>query len=86
MQPVTLCDTCSGYFMDAESCTADGIRFPDGHVSEAIPYGSESIKRDDDRCPDCGVERDGFHHPGCEVAECPRCGEPLVDCGCLADG
>lgn len=80
---MTLCLTCKRYVMDADSCTADGIRFPDGESLAAVPFGEESADEGADQCPDCGVDRGGYHHPGCDVAECPRCGEPLVSCGCL---
>lgn len=80
---MTICLTCNRYLMDASSCTADSIRFPDGKVADALPYGQETDPPVGERCPECGVERGGFHHPGCPVAECPRCGEPLDGCGCL---
>lgn len=83
---MTLCLTCKRYFMDADTCTADGIRFPDGEAIEAVPYGAESPPPDADRCPACGVDRGGYHHPGCDVAECPRCGDELAACGCLDEG
>lgn len=80
---MTICLSCKRYFMDASSCTVDGIRYPDDEVLEAIPYGGESADHEAGRCPDCGVERGGFHHPECAVAECPRCGDRLSRCGCL---
>jgi hypothetical protein len=80
---MTLCLTCKRYFMDAETCTADAIRYPDGDVPGAITHGSEAVEYGAERSPECGVERGGYHHPGCKVAECPRCGEPLAECDCL---
>lgn len=70
--------------MDAPTCTAEEIQFPDGEILEAIPYGDESKnKKEEERCPSCGVEIGGYHHPGCEISECPRCGKPLASCSCL---
>lgn len=80
---MTLCLTCNRYLMDADSCTASCIRFPDGEELDPIPYGEEAAEEGPDRCPDCGVDHAGYHHPGCEVASCPRCGGKLVSCGCL---
>jgi hypothetical protein len=27
----------------------------------------------------------GFHHPGCDTEECPKCHGQLISCGCLDD-
>lgn len=37
---------------------------------------------DDRPCRDCGVALGEFHHPGCPVEECPRCGDRYVECDC----
>lgn len=34
------------------------------------------------RCGDCHVALGGHHHPGCDLARCPRCGRQLISCGC----
>lgn len=82
---MTICLTCNRYFMDADTCTAEAIKFPSGTVLEAVPFGQESSVDGVDRCPECGVDTGGYHHPGCAVAACPRCGDPLVTCGCLGE-
>lgn len=35
------------------------------------------------RCHDCGADEGGYHHPGCDMEKCPRCGGQLTGCGCL---
>ncbi len=37
----------------------------------------------DATCHDCGVRLGGFHHPGCDNEECPKCHRQLLSCGCL---
>jgi len=67
------------------SCNGEPVKFPDGTELLPIPYdpeygGSEQI------CHDCKTPRGGFHHPGCDMERCPKCGGQLIGCGCLSDG
>ena len=51
-----------------------------------IPFGSESDDWTFDGftcvCGVCGVSLGSFHHPGCDVEECPKCHEQLLFCHC----
>jgi hypothetical protein len=33
-------------------------------------------------CHDCRVFKGEFHVPGCDMEECPVCGEQLISCDC----
>jgi hypothetical protein len=37
------------------------------------------------RCDDCGAKAKHFHHLGCDLEWCPRCGNQLITCGCWSD-
>lgn len=63
-----------------KSCSGNTkIKFDDGKSLDSIPYNGNY----GDRCPDCKVEEDGFHHPNCDIEKCPRCECQLISCDCL---
>lgn len=33
-------------------------------------------------CHDCNVQDEGYHHPGCDMEICPKCGGQLITCLC----
>ncbi len=74
------CEDCNREMTTAASCTADalviqGERFPRVRQVRA-PTGPRG------RCGDCGIQRGGFHHLGCDLESCPRCQRQLVSCRC----
>jgi len=62
----------------AVSCNGASIEFPDGTKLPPIPYTDPAR-----RCHDCKVKAEGYHHPGCDMERCPKCGGQLIGCGCL---
>lgn len=74
------CSQCCQEMMDesVRSCTLQTVTFPAGDVLPAVPCDYE-------RCRDCNVAEGGFHHPGCDKEECPKCKGQLISCGCLDD-
>ncbi len=46
----------------------------------------EAIKNGDDGsegvCHDCNARPGEYHHPGCDMEVCPKCGGQLISCGC----
>lgn len=49
-----------------------------------VRFGQEVPRRSDaERCPRCGTPRGAYHHPECQLEQCPRCQGALCDCGCL---
>ena len=84
-----LCRLCERDYGSSDSCVADKWQVP----APAIPYGLESdLKQSADaegwafkeRCHDCGVTLGRYHHPGCDVEQCPVCQGQAFGCKCLS--
>ena len=76
---MAVCEYCGKEMRDKVGCL-DGmtVEYPGGKILDAI-------KASDD-CGDCGCPAGTYHHPGCDMESCPKCGGQLISCGCLADG
>ena len=72
----------------ASSCSVK-VLHQTGAACSLPRYGEELRMgwwpRPGQRCGDCGVLPGGFHHLGCDVAECPSCGAQLFGCECRYD-
>ena len=58
-------------------------------VIDKVSYDLEPHERRGNlsaRCHDCNVCSGGYHHLGCDMMRCPRCGNQLITCGCWNDG
>lgn len=76
---MAICSECGREMLTADSCSVQTVKFPDGFALPSVPHMG------DERCHDCNVAPGGFHHPGCDMESCPRCGGQLISCGCLAE-
>jgi len=73
------CEYCNREMKTAESCTYGFVKI-DGVVYKR----DTSYVDDNERCHDCGiVNKEGnFHHFGCDIERCPKCGGQLISCDC----
>jgi hypothetical protein len=86
---MTICIYCKKEMNDAKTISCDEnlkVDFGDC-VATPIRYGFEkrNFIKHSERCHDCNIARDGIHHPGCDVEECPKCFGQLISCGCLLE-
>lgn len=82
---MAICNWCDKDMSVRSTKTCAGnttVEFPDGTTMPSIPFSSDYGNT---RCHDCYIELGGFHHPGCDMERCPRCGGQLISCGCLDD-
>lgn len=85
---MAICQVCEREMLTATSCTVSVLHI-DGEPCPAVPYGKETrygrIVSTLRRCHDCGAQPGGFHHLGCDWAECPHCHGQLITCTCPFD-
>jgi hypothetical protein len=80
---VATCMDCDQEMLTAQGCTVSQLTIG------GAQYARNRCTRDRcfrGRCGDCGAARGGFHHLGCDLEPCPRCGRQLISCGCWTDG
>jgi hypothetical protein len=75
---MAVCEDCDQEMLQARTCTVDAVilqghRYTRGRAFPGAPDG---------RCGACGVTEDAYHHLGCDMEDCPRCGRQLISCGC----
>lgn len=71
---------------DTRTCTLGHYDDYVGHGSvDRIRYGLERGSHalmPDEQCHDCNVYAGGYHHPGCDVEQCPICFGQVIACDC----
>ena len=52
----------------------------DGKPYAAIPMGDPRERMFDsvEVCHDCNARRGEYHHPGCDMERCPKCGSQMI--------
>lgn len=74
------CNNCEQEMKIAKTCLIEKFsitRLKYGQGDEVKYITKESHPT----CHDCNVEWGGYHHFGCDMENCPICGEQLIGCG-----
>ena len=80
------CEYCGKEMLQDEGCTFDHICINSEwylriKVGAPRDMGNGFLTKGE-RCGDCGALFGHYHHPGCDMETCPRCGEQLISCNC----
>ncbi len=75
------CRDCRKEMLTATGCDYSRIMLNGEEYHRSTEYDASS----NGRCHDCNAVHGNYHHLGCDVERCPKCGGHLISCGCLAD-
>ena len=82
---MTRCEDCGREMTDLENvqgCTVTQLRIA-GEVYDRLPFEHRNRGTGPDvRCHDCNAVPGHYHHLGCDVERCPKCGCQLISCDC----
>jgi ribosomal protein S27E len=86
-----ICLNCGKDMQKANSCLKFIVVDNSQKEYDPIPYGQETpieqfFLNHHVKCGDCGVKFGGYHHPGCDMEECPICHKQLISCYCHEEG
>ena len=85
---MAVCEWCGREMTASAACTVETYAdFPDGIERPRVRWGAEADwpHTEGKPCGDCLTPWGEFHHPGCDIEECPRCGGQAISCGCTED-
>jgi len=74
------CTLCEQDMLEVDSCINIPILYSD---KTKFNRSTQHFNEASGRCHDCNIKHGGFHHPGCDVERCPKCGLQLISCDCV---
>jgi len=74
---MAICNGCKREMLETDGCDCLPFKFPEGVIQPIKNKGE-----DGERCHDCNCKIGEYHHPGCDMERCPKCGGQVISCGC----
>lgn len=86
---MAMCEYCNQEMLTANGCFGAPVEYEDGTEVKPIRYGdgawAASLNKEaQPRCHDCNAKWGEYHHPGCDMEECPICHGQLISCNCTS--
>ncbi len=75
------CSDCNKEILKAKGCTLSHIKLG----GKWYERSTENFDEPSGRCHDCGAKHGNYHHFGCDVECCPKCGGQMIGCDCFGD-
>ena len=79
MSHFATCKLCGHEMTVNGGCAEHSIQYEDGSV---LPASTEHFDEPGGHCNDCNAAHGNYHHMGCDVERCPKCGGQLIGCNC----
>lgn len=81
---MAVCKYCEREMGSADGCVrvpikSKGKEYEPVKVGEEQRFGGEPLEG----CGDCGAKKGHYHHPSCDMEECPVCHLQLIGCDCM---
>ena len=73
------CKYCNEEIGNIEGCMISHVKIGKEIYKRRKAYPIES------QCHDCGTGWGKFHHPGCDMEDCPKCRGQMIWCECIDD-
>lgn len=80
-----ICKACGRDMLHSDGCGCSMIQIGDFKYMRVKVGDQTDLYEDHDsnsRCYDCNALYGHYHHIGCDVERCPKCGEQLFLCDC----
>lgn len=86
---MAICVVCGRNMRKGVGCVGKPFQYS-GKEFLPIKYGDEvrfgpdfkSMMPESKCCRDCNAVKGMYHHPGCDMEECPKCHKQAISCNC----